>query len=337
MEKGDNCLVTGVSGYIGSWIAKELLQQGYKVRGTVRNADDGRIVDVLPRLLPGIQLISGDLRGEQGWQEAMSGIRWVFHVASPQASSYESDRVRTATLGTSHVLKAAFAEPTVEKIVLTSSETAMCFGHPRAKERFSEDDWSVLKGSVGRFDYIRSKTMAEKLAWEFASDPSLNRREIALVSILPAFVLGPSLVPWRRHSMELLYRFATGRIPICPRWWMHFVDVRDCARMHVALMQDPNANFRRHLSFSTFGWMSDLASFVQSTVPEARSRTRVAPSALFWLLKFARPEVGAIFPLLDKKYSYIPNRPEAYKPVHDDLTEMVASSISSMAFHGMLS
>src|SRR5262245_5729220 len=121
MKEGDLCLVTGASGYLASWIARYLLEQGYRVRGTVRNMQDRQRNEALQRMLPGIELVAADLRHEAGWRAAVAGVQWVFHVASPQAVKSERDRTGGALSGTRHLLAAAFAEPSVRKIVVTSS------------------------------------------------------------------------------------------------------------------------------------------------------------------------------------------------------------------------
>ncbi len=74
-------LVSGVSGYIGSWVAYALLKQGYRVRGTVRSMSVESKVEHLRDLCPGsvhkMQLIEADLNSAEGWDEAISGCTFV--------------------------------------------------------------------------------------------------------------------------------------------------------------------------------------------------------------------------------------------------------------------
>jgi nucleoside-diphosphate-sugar epimerase len=176
MQPGDLCFVSGVSGYLGSWIAKELLDGGFRVRGSVRSLGDTERVAALRKLLPGVELIAADLRREEGWSRAIAGCRWVFHVASPQAVKSESDRTGGALSGTRFLLTAAAADPVVQKVVVTSSEAAIAYGHPRSKRHFDESDWTDLGGLDRRADYHRSKTLAERWAWDWADDVKLNPR-----------------------------------------------------------------------------------------------------------------------------------------------------------------
>lgn len=91
MQKGDLCLITGISGYLASWIAKFLLEEGFQVRGTVRSVKNAEQQAKLRDLLPGAEYVEADLRSEQGWDKAVEGVKWVFHVATPQAVATETE------------------------------------------------------------------------------------------------------------------------------------------------------------------------------------------------------------------------------------------------------
>src|SRR5258707_8166001 len=110
MQRNDLCLITGVSGYLASWIAKGLLEEGFRVRGTLRSLADEPKVSTMRGLLPGIELVSADLRLPAGWAEAVAGCPWIFHVASPQAVPSEKDRTEGATQGTAYLMRAALTE-----------------------------------------------------------------------------------------------------------------------------------------------------------------------------------------------------------------------------------
>jgi nucleoside-diphosphate-sugar epimerase len=262
MTPGDTCLVTGVSGYLASWLAHFLIERGYRVRGTVRQSLDARKRETLRTLLPGLELAEADLNDSAGWDEAMRDCRWIFHVASPLPASGSSDHVAVALEGTRKVLGAAFRATSSEKIVLTSSEAAICFGHPRSKRRFTEKDWTPLDGVAGANPYFASKTVAERLAWEMINDPALNPRGIPMAAINPSFIAGPSLVPWGRFSLTSLRELAEGRMKIVPDMPTRFVDVRDCARMHIALMQAPETNGGRHFCFAMLGGWKEAADVI---------------------------------------------------------------------------
>ena len=78
MQQGDLCLVTGITGYVASWISKDLLEEGYRVRGTVRSLKDEKKIQKMRELLPGAEFVEADLRSKAGWEKATEGCRWVF-------------------------------------------------------------------------------------------------------------------------------------------------------------------------------------------------------------------------------------------------------------------
>lgn len=74
-------LVSGVSGYIGSWVSYTLLKLGYRVRGTVRSLSNEKKIAHLRDLCPGsefkIELVEADLNSDKGWDAAVAGCTYV--------------------------------------------------------------------------------------------------------------------------------------------------------------------------------------------------------------------------------------------------------------------
>lgn len=338
MQKGDLCLVTGVSGYLGSWLAHELLKDGLRVRGTVRSLGDAEKTSVVRELLPGVELVAADLRQPAGWAEAVKGCQWVFHVASPQAVASEKDRTGGAVSGTEYVMRAALGEPSVKKIVLTSSEAAIAYGHPRSKRRFTEADWTRLNGPGGRSDYFRSKTLAEELAWALSRDPLVNPRAVPLTAICPSFIAGPSLVPWGRFSLEAIKGVADGSLPVLPDITNRIVDVRDCARMHIALMTNPETDGRRYFSFgieTTQQAMLDAMRRHYGRLGFGR-KTRIVGHWLIALVGLFNGDAASIASKVGVKTVYDTLWPEAYRYRYTDLDEVLTASIESLFEHGAL-
>ncbi len=339
MNKGDLCLVTGVSGYLASWLAKDLLDQGYRVRGTVRDLRDERI-PVLRTLLPGVELVAADLRREANWDAGVAGCQWIFHVASPQAVKSEHDRTGGAVAGTQHLLAAAFAESAVRKIVVTGSVAAVAYGHPRSKRDFSEDDWTDLDGigAGAGSDYFRSKTLAERLAWQWAGDAQRNPRRVPLATVNPGLILGPSLVPWGRFSLDTLRDIALGKSPLMVDMDLATVDVRDCAQMHIAVMNDEASAGRRHLSIGITGKFVDLARIVRRDFAPVgfRPSIRLAPQWFIWLLSRVSSEVASIYSHIGNSIRYQPRHPEIYAYRHRSLDALVRDTMDSLFVHGWL-
>ncbi|MBW7454759.1 NAD-dependent epimerase/dehydratase family protein [Paenibacillus sepulcri] len=335
MQKGDLCLVTGISGYLASWIGHYLIEEGYRVRGTVRSLNNREQLEKMSELLPGIEFVEADLRKENGWDQAVDGVKWVFHVASPQAVKTETDRIGGATKGTEFLMNAALGSDTVKKVVITSSEAAVAYGHPSSKTTFNEDDWTDANGPG---DYFRSKTRAERIAWDIARDQTRNPKQVALSTINPSMILGPSLVPWARFSSETVKNIAEGKMPMIPDMTVYYVDVRDCARMHIAIMNDPKTNGHRHLSMAARGKYFDLAELIRDNYSQLgyKVTSRVAPHFLLWIMKFFSADVASIYSKLRVNTVMKTKYPNVYKYKHTHLLQMVRDTMDNLIASGII-
>ena len=124
----DLVLVTGGTGFVGVHVVLRLLQAGYTVRTTVRSLE--REAEVRDMLRYGgfdagerLNFARADLMHDGGWPEAVTGCRFVHHVASPfpaAAPKDENELIVPAREGTLRVLRAA-RDAGVQRIVLTSS------------------------------------------------------------------------------------------------------------------------------------------------------------------------------------------------------------------------
>ena len=255
-------LVTGASGFIGLHCVRELLQKGYSVRGTVRSlAREPTLRDALSKHVDtsNFELVTADLLSNEGWTEAVRGCRYVWHVASPVPNAppkHEEDLIVPARDGTLRVLRAA-SEAGVERVVLTSSLSAVIEGHPRDPTRvLTEDDWSLLDGEVGAYE--KSKTLAERAAWDFVGGLG-GDKSLELTTINPGLVLGPVLEHDYGVSAQAILKLMRRDYPGCPRLGWATVDVRDVASAHLAAMTTPEANGQRFCCCVDFVWMKEMA------------------------------------------------------------------------------
>ncbi|HEX5100835.1 MAG TPA: aldehyde reductase [Polyangiaceae bacterium] len=253
-------VVTGASGFIALHCVRELLEQGYRVRGTVRSlGSEAKLRHALLPLEPGDRLsfAEADLLSDAGWTEALAGAKYVLHVASPLPKSPPKDDdelIRPAREGALRVLRAARVAG-VARVVMTSSLAAIASGHPHDSGHvFDENDWSDLGRTTGAYE--KSKTLAEQAAWEYVRGEGQG---LELVAINPSFVLGPSLSGADNASNEIVGKLVRREIPGVPQLEFGLVDVRDLAKAHVLAMTAPNAAGQRFIVSSDTAWMRDIA------------------------------------------------------------------------------
>lgn len=166
-------LVTGAGGWISSHVIYQLLEKGYKVRGTVRSLKASKyefLSNYHPRCKTHLELVECDLLSDANWSEAVKGVEFVLHLASPFTFNYrdaEKELVRPAVEGVQRLFDAVTAHNTtcdtvdeaVKRIVLTSSVCSVVYGH--SPERYACTRKLVLKDQEARAQKIRAQAAAE--------------------------------------------------------------------------------------------------------------------------------------------------------------------------------
>ncbi|PNY10314.1 cinnamoyl-CoA reductase 1-like protein [Trifolium pratense] len=244
--EGKVVCVTGAAGFIASWIVKFLLQRGYTVRGTVRDPSNPKKVDHL-RKLDGakerLQLFKADLLEEGSFDSVVEGCDGVFHTASPVrfvVNDPQAELIDPALKGTLNVLKSCAKSPSVKRVILTSSVSAVVFNtRPKNPEVVVDETWFSDPDFCreSKLWYTLSKTLAEAAAWKFA-----NENNIDMVVINPTMVVGSLLQPEVNESVEPILRLING-IPF-PNKAFGWVDVKDVAHAHVNAYEIASASGR---------------------------------------------------------------------------------------------
>jgi len=302
---GSTVLITGISGFIASHCAVELLNAGYRVRGTLRSLERaGRVQDTLARYADASNLdfAETDLESDAAWGEALAGCQHVLHVASPFPVNQPKDEqvlIRPAVEGTMRVLRAA-SEAGVERFVQTSSMAAVQYGHPRDRTApFTEADWTVVD-APGVTPYAKSKTLAERAARDFVQEHAGN---LHYSSVNPGLVLGPLLGADVRASAEIIQLMLDGKYPGTPRVSFACVDVRDVARMHRLALEAHVPSGGRYLGVAQCLWMVEIARAIKSQLGDAARKvpTRELPSWAIRLVGLFDPTARQIIPELGRE------------------------------------
>ena len=185
----------------------ELLNHGYKIKGTIRNLDRAdhlrAILEKHSKHADGVEFVQAELTEPHDWEEAMRGCDGVFHIASPVPiiqPKNANDLIKPAREGTLNVLKAA-KNLGVPRVVMTSSVAAVWEKGREGSRVYSESDWTNTN-DPDLSPYTLSKTYAEKEAWKFVEEQGGPE----LVVINPSVVLGPALESDYGSSLTLLYK-----------------------------------------------------------------------------------------------------------------------------------
>ncbi len=299
--------VTGASGFIAQHIILQLLEAGYRVKGSVRSQEKAEAVrrsmqthlsesaDLDARL----SCVDLDLTSDDGWDEALTGADALMHTASPFPMSqpkYEDDLINPAVEGTRRALRAATSAG-ISRVILTSSVASIFVQNPvPAHAIYTEEDWTDT-ASPAAYAYIKSKTLAEWAAWEYVRE----NPAIALTTINPSLVLGPALDRHFGTSLKVVQRILNGKDPAVPAYGMEIVDVRDIAAMHVAALSKPESEGKRFIGSSGFMWFRDMNVCLKSVYPERKISTLQAPNLFIRLFGLFDPAVRSITPMLGKE------------------------------------
>ncbi|KAH7544818.1 hypothetical protein FEM48_Zijuj01G0026600 [Ziziphus jujuba var. spinosa] len=240
--------VTGASGFLASWLVKRLLLSGYHVIGTVRDPGNEKKLAHLWRLEGAnerLQLVKADLKEEGSFDKAIMGCHGVFHTASPvlkPTSDPKEEILGPAMEGTLNVLRSCKKNPYLRRVVLTSSSSTV-----RVRDDFDpnmpldESSWSSMELCERlQIWYVLSKTLAEKAAWEFC-----NKNGIDLVTVLPSFVIGPSLSPELCSTASDVLGLLKGETEKF-KWHgrMGYVHIDDVAACHILVYEHKTAHGR---------------------------------------------------------------------------------------------
>ena len=285
-EARPTVVVTGIGGFLGRHVAKTLLDAGYGVRGSLRDARRGpEIAAALAAAgsdTRALGFFAADLEQDRGWAEGMAGAGAVMHVASPFPARAPADAdglIGPAREGTRRVLLAAKAAG-IRRVVLTSSIAATNYGTGHAP--FTEADWTDPDGPLTT-PYYRSKTLAERAAWELA-----GRHDLALTTINPSMILGPMLGGAPGTSLMVIQKLLSGRYPALPKFAVSVVDVRDVAQAHRLALEAEAAVGERFLAAGPVMSLIEMAALLRRSLPERAGRIPrlVLPT---WLARLAAP------------------------------------------------
>ena len=300
-------LLTGISGYIGNHCAVELLKNGYSVRGSVRSLSKSKQVtdaikkEVDPR--DNLEFCELDLLSDDGWDDAIKGCEFLMHVASPFINiepKDENEYIRPAVDGTIRALNAAKSAG-IKRVVLTSSMVSMLENADKSINVDAESWTNVKAKNVSA--YSKSKTLAERAAWEFISGQT-DDKPMELSVVNPGPVFGPTLSgDLSGASMGMFKQMMVGKMPMMPQASINMSDVRDIAKIHVLALENEKADGKRFIVTTEEPIaFQDVAKILKSNGYDKVS-TKLAPNFLLKIMGYIDREAKSMRSFIGKTYN----------------------------------
>jgi dihydroflavonol-4-reductase len=254
-----DAFLTGGSGFVGSHVARLLVERGARVRCLVRPTSR---LDELRAL--GVDLVPGDVRDRDSVREAMAGADLAFHCAADyRLDARDPDELyRTNVDGTNNVMEAAF-ELGVARVVHTSSVATLAPGGAGAPA--DETARAALGDVVGA--YKRSKLLAERLVESWAA------RGLPVVIVCPSTPVGEGDAK-PTPTGQLIVDFLNGRMPAYVDTGLNLVDVRDVAEGHLRAAERGRAGESYILGNANLS-MREILELVGRTVGRRAPRLRL--------------------------------------------------------------
>lgn len=224
--------------------------------------------------------------------------------------SNPDELIKPAVDGTLAVLKAVTEAGTVKRVVLTSSIASVydsSIAIPKDKEEsktFDEESWTNLEDPT-LDPYARSKTLAEKAAWDYLKElPDDKKFELAVVN--PGMVIGPLLNKRYTTSHGIVKRLFDRMTPAFPKFNLNVTDIRDVAAAHYKCLTLPEAAGKRHLIVNHNFWYKDMATILgKEFKPQGYYvASFTAPNVIVWLSSFYDKGAKMVVPRLSRECKY---------------------------------
>lgn len=239
-------LVTGATGFVGSWTAAAVQQAGHRLRVLVRTPD--KLAGTLGALgVEADEVVQGDMTDADAVGRALEGVDGVVHAAALVSfRPSDADRMAEGNLRGAELVVGGAVERGVPRVAAVSSITALWTA---GAQRLTRD--SPVGSSTQ--PYARSKTAVESYLRRLQDDGA------PVSTTLPGGVVGPPAGTAVSEAVDGVLRALKARVLPCAGARFSAVDVRDLAQVHLALL-DPDRRPNRYLAGGRQFRVRDLAA-----------------------------------------------------------------------------
>ncbi len=236
-------LVTGGTGFIGTFAVSAMIKAGHSVRLLVRDADKMQRV-FEPHNVVIEDYVVGDIIDEKAVRQALEGCDAVIHAAAMVATSekYADQVYHTNVNGTKNVIGLA-VDAGVKHIIFMSSITAIICPHVESVNEESK---------VGTAENIYGKSKID--CEHYVRD--LQAKGVHITILYPAGVIGP-FDPALSEAMGGIQYFLTNCSIVTPSG-VQYIDVRDCAEIILRIVKMDDAPDRLVLGGHYYSWSEEV-------------------------------------------------------------------------------
>eukprot|EP01084_Bolivina_argentea_P285506 489621_1 len=346
MAESDLVLITGANGFIAGHIIKQLLSNGFQVRGTVRSLKDKEKYQYLYNFIKNdscdLELVEGDLTSPDGWNDIVKGCKYVLHTAWPiikpsemNSNSYSIEYyVETGLKSLEYILNAC-THAKIKRFTFTSSTAAAWPSFKTSKTAVINDKvFTDLDYGYGKIDgYARSKTMGEQYIRDFMQK---NNNPFEYVILNPGVTIGPYLNNRESIAPQLVKMLLDGRMPYIGRVQLIWGDVRECAYAHISSMMKSKdiVNGKRYMIGAQNLWWNDIAIILKDKYGDKYgTHTNDGGYWLYYIISLFNPVMKYSFIEPWDAITLVDNQPSIndlgvpYRPVQETVIECAESMI----------
>ncbi len=286
--KNKQVLVTGGTGFLGSYVLRYLVREGYTQVRALRRATS--TMDLVADVTNGIEWVECDILDVFALEDAMQGVQQVYHCAAVISfDPRDYEKMRTVNVdGTANVVNAAL-DANVEKLLHVSSTAAI----GRTKNQPIVTEENKWERSHYNSEYAISKYLAENEVWRGMVE-GLN---VAIVN--PSIILGSGR--WDEGALKF-FKLGWQSFPFYTKGTAGFVDVRDVARFMLQLMESEVVGERYILSGESLTYqtiMNEIALQLNKKPPTIQINPLLQQIA--WRVEWLRSRVLGGRPLVTKE------------------------------------
>ena len=284
-------LVTGSTGFIGSWIVKLLLERGMDVRATARSMNKAKFLEDF-EMGDGasLDIVKMDLMKLEEVVKAVDGCEQIIHCAAalPVGSkNAQKDILDPSIMGCENLVKAMEKYGGVNNLIHTSSVAAIRDPRKGNGAKHTRDDWCT-GASLEVNPYGHAKTEAERVIRNWVNSKEDGKPR--LITIHPSIVFGPILhLSHAEGSMGYIKHFVKGPKFVL-KSSLEFVDVRDVALAHVNALEHGDDG-QRYILHAHRMWMKEVGELLREEIPEKKWAKAVIPKPVAFAFAIFHPKL----------------------------------------------